>query len=48
MGRAVRHWLTAQRYGRCPIPGKSQGAVGQVSEPLGAVEDVPAPCRGLG
>jgi len=33
-----------QRGGRCPIPGRVQGQVGQGSEQPGLVEDVPAHC----
>jgi len=37
----------AQRGGGGPIPGNIQGQVGQGSEQLGLVEDVPAYCRGM-
>ena len=38
----------AQRSSGGPIPGNIQGQVGQGSEQPGAVEDVPAHCRGGG
>jgi len=38
--------LVAQRGGRCPISGDTQGLVGWGSERPGLVEDVPARCRG--
>jgi len=37
----------AQRGGRCPIPGNTEGQVGQGSEQPDPGEDVPARCRGL-
>jgi len=33
---------------RGPIPGSIRGQIGQDSEQPGLVEDVPAPCRGVG
>jgi len=38
----------AQRGGECPIPGNIQGRVGQDSEQLDLLVDVPAHCRGVG
>ena len=38
----------AQRGGRCPIPGNTQGQVGRGSEQPGLVEDVAAHGRGDG
>jgi len=38
----------AQRGGRCPIPGKSEGQVGQGSKQPDLVKDVPSHCRELG
>jgi len=44
----VKHWNRLPRGGRCPIPGKVQGQIGQGSELPDLVEDVPAHCRGVG
>ena len=38
----------AQRGGRCPIPGNTQGQVGWGPEQPDLVEDVSACCRGVG
>jgi len=38
----------AQRGGRCPSPGNTQGQVGWSLEQPDPGEDVPAHCRGLG
>jgi len=39
---------SAQRGGRCPIPGNIQGQVGWGSEQPDLLEDVPTYCRGVG
>jgi len=36
----------AQRGGRCPIAGNTQGQIGHSSEQPDLVKDVPAHCRG--
>jgi len=46
MIRVVKHWNRLPRGG--PIPGNIQGQVGQRSEHLGLVEDIPAHCVDVG
>ena len=46
--RVLKHWHRLPRGGRCPIPGNTEGQVGQGSEQPDLAEDVPAHCRGVG